>query len=95
MASITKPDPHTQIGEDKKRKYRITIKRDLCIGAASCSAIAPKTFGLDDKNIVLIKEGEWDKDDLILAAAQSCPVFAIIIEDMETGKQVFPEPTKN
>lgn len=94
MANVTRPNPNTEVGEDKKRKYRITIKRDLCIGAASCSAIASNTFGLDDKNIAFIKEGEWDEDDLILAAAQSCPVFAIIIEDLETGKQIFPEPSK-
>ncbi len=94
MATVTKPDPNTEIGQDTKRKYRITIKRDLCIGAASCSAIAPETFGLDDQNLAYIKEGEWDEDELILAAAQSCPVFAIIIEDLETGVQIFPVPEK-
>lgn len=88
---ITRPDPNTEVGENPKRRYRITIKRDLCIGAGSCVAIAPNTFDLDDKNIAIIKEGEWEEDDIILAAAQSCPVFAIIIEDLETGKRIFPE----
>ena len=94
MPTINRINENTHVGQSPKRKYKITIKRDLCIGAASCSAIAPNTFALDDKNLVLIKEGEWDEDELILAAAQSCPVFAIIIEDLETGKQIFPEPDK-
>ncbi len=88
---ITKPDENTEVGENKKRKYRIIIKRDLCIGAASCVAIAPNTFDMDGDNIAVIKEGEWDEEELILAAAQSCPVFAIIIEDAETGQRIFPE----
>lgn len=91
MAKVTQPNENTQTDTDKKSKYKITVKRDLCIGAASCSAIAPKTFELDDKNIAVIKEEEWDEDELILAAAQSCPVFAIIIENTETGEQIFPK----
>lgn len=71
-------------------KYRVEINRDICIGAASCVAIAGNSFKLDDKNKVLIVESEWDNDDLILAAAQSCPVFAIKIFDKESGKQIFP-----
>ena len=94
MATVQKIDEHTDMAQAPNRKYKITIKKDLCIGAASCSAIASNTFGLDDNNIVFIKEGEWDEDEIILAAAQSCPVFAIIIEDLETGKQIFPEPDK-
>lgn len=85
-------DKDTQVGTSKKSKYRITIKRDLCIGAVTCAALAGNTFDMDDDNIAIIKEEEWDEDELILAAAQSCPVFAIIIEDIETGRQIFPEP---
>lgn len=85
-------DENTQVGTSSKSKYKITLKRELCIGAASCVAIGNNTFDLDDQNIVIFKDGDWDEDDLILAAAQSCPVFAIIIEDIETGKQIFPEP---
>lgn len=92
-AQITKHDEnyHTSINPGKSR-YIVEIKRDVCIGAASCVAIGAETFGLDDQNKVFFLEGaEWDSDDLILAAAQSCPVFAIIIKDAATGKQIFPE----
>lgn len=89
-AQLQDIDEDTQQGTSPQSRYKVTIKKDLCIGAASCAAIAPATFGMDDNNIVYIHEGEWDEDDLILAAAQSCPVFAIIIEDLTTGKQIFP-----
>lgn len=90
-ANVTKPDENTHIGTSKKSRYRVIVKRDLCIGAASCAVLAGNTFAMDDGNLAVLLEGEWDEDEIILAAAQSCPVFAIVIEDVETGKQVFPE----
>lgn len=74
-----------------KSKYRLEIDREACIGAASCVAIAGQTFTLDEENKVLIVEGDWDSDEMVLAAAQSCPVFAIKVFDNETGAQIFPE----
>lgn len=85
-------DGDTHTGKNKKRRYIVEYRRDVCIGAASCAAIAGKTFQMDDENkAYIVEEGEWDEEDIILAAAQSCPVFAIIIKDAETGKQIFPE----
>lgn len=74
-----------------KSKYRIEIDREVCIGAASCVAIAGKTFTLDAENKVIVVEGDWDDDATVLAAAQSCPVFAIKVFDNITGRQIFPE----
>lgn len=91
LVTLTKEgDTHT--ASNKKRKYIIEYRRDVCIGAASCAAIAANTFQMDEENrAYILEDGEWDDEDLILAAAQSCPVFAIIIKDAETGKQIFPE----
>jgi len=89
-AQVTHPDENTEIATFSKSKYRVIMRKDLCIGAASCAAIAGNTFEMNDNNIAIIKEGEWDEDDLILAAAQSCPVLAIIIEDIQTGERIFP-----
>lgn len=70
--------------------YQITVDRDLCIGAATCYAIAPKVFVIDNENkAVVVDEGGAD-DETILEATQSCPVFAIKLIDKETGKQVYP-----
>lgn len=93
MATTIKKDDSDKIhsGSSDKSKYRIEIDREACIGAASCIAIGANTFTIDDKNKVLIIEGEWDNDEIVMAAAQSCPVFAIKIFDIQTGKQIFPD----
>ena len=71
-------------------KYKVTVLRDKCIGAASCVAIAPKVFGLDkDQKAFII--GQDELDDMKLLAAQSCPTAAIVITNVETGEQVWPK----
>lgn len=73
-------------------KYQVKVIRDKCIGAASCVAIAPKAFKLDDKQIaVILPTVEEESDDNLLLGAQSCPTAAIIVEDKETGEQVWPK----
>jgi len=75
-------------------KYKVKVIRDKCIGAASCVAIAAKTFKLDkeQKAVVLsqVQGEDGDSDDDKLLAAQSCPTAAIIVTD-ETGKQIWPK----
>ena len=71
-------------------KYKVKVIRSKCIAAASCVAIAPKVFGLDDKNLAYVIS-EDELDDMKLLAAQSCPTAAIVIEDIETGQQIWPE----
>lgn len=89
-----KKDGEFHVAKNKKKKFIIEYHRDVCIGAASCAAIAPLTFEMDEENKAYIVEtSEWDEEELILAAAQSCPVFAIIIKDGETGEQIFPDPS--
>ena len=88
-----------------KIKY-LMVDRELCIGAASCIAIYPEVFELDDENkaVILLKSGKKTSektdvdmlnvekldDDTLLLAAQSCPTAAIFLYDQE-GKQVYPE----
>jgi ferredoxin len=86
-------------------KIKIRVDEGLCIGAASCVAVAPATYQLNDENkaIVLDKSGadteqkyeRWlevspEEYDRILLGAQSCPTLAIYIYD-ENEKQIFPE----
>lgn len=75
-----------------RKIVRIEVKRDLCIGAASCIAVAPEAYELDEENIAIIKT-EWmnHSDEEILLSAQACPTLAIFCYDAE-GNQVFPEP---
>jgi ferredoxin len=86
-------------------KY-IKIDRDLCIGAASCVAVYPEIYELDEeaKAVVLKKDGDKTSDytsidllkcesiddDQLLLSAQSCPTGAIFLYD-EQGTQVYPD----
>ncbi len=74
----------------KSKKYKLRIDRDLCIGAASCVALAIKTFGLDAENKAIILDESGDSAEMIKLAAESCPTKAIILEDAETGEQEYP-----
>ncbi len=73
----------------KRGDMEIRIIRPLCISAATCVVYAPSTFDLDEDNIAIIKKGEWDKVEKIIAAAQSCPVLAIEIH--QKGKKIYPK----
>lgn len=73
----------------KKGDLEIRITRSKCISAATCVVYAPNTFDLDEDNIAIVKAGEWDKLEKVVAAAQSCP--AIAIEIYQKGKQVYPK----
>ncbi|MBI3980910.1 ferredoxin [Candidatus Microgenomates bacterium] len=74
----------------KVGKYKVKVLRDLCIGAASCVAISPKVFQLDSEAKAIILDQGDDTNENLLAAAQSCPVNAIIVED-ENGNQIWPK----
>lgn len=73
-------------------KYKVEVINEKCIGAASCVAIAPGTFRLNEQNIAEVISQNGDPDDMKLLAAQSCPTTAIVVTDTETGQQVWPIP---
>ncbi|MBT6691059.1 ferredoxin [Candidatus Parcubacteria bacterium] len=68
---------------------KIEVARELCTSVATCIAVAPGTFELDDEGIAIIKDIKGDDEKTILQAAQSCPVNAIILYD-DNGKQIHP-----
>ena len=70
--------------------YKTTIDRNLCIGAATCVAIAPQAFSLDgEAKAILLSSYSEESDESVLEAAKGCPVAAIILHD-QAGKQIFP-----
>lgn len=69
-------------------KYTIKLIQSKCIAAASCVAISPDIFTLNEANLVEIIEGGVDQEDNILLAAQSCPTGAIEIYEGEV--RVWP-----
>jgi ferredoxin len=74
----------------KIRGRTIRIDRNLCIGAGTCVAVAPKAWALDNEaKAIILDTAEEESDETQLEAAKSCPVMAIFITD-EKGKQIFP-----
>lgn len=91
--SAPQQPPQTLTGavtEKKIGKYTVTVERSKCISAASCVAIAPKVFELDEENLARVISQDGNDDEMKLLAAQSCPTAAIIVTDNETGEQVWP-----
>ena len=77
-------------GPKKIGKLTVTMDRNLCIGAASCIAVAPKTWALDNEaKAIFLDTTEEESPQDIIDSAKACPVAAIIIQD-ETGKQIYP-----
>lgn len=80
-----------------KKIKKIVVDRNLCIGAGPCVFAAGTVFELDGQRKAVMKKkagpsdsGPVDKealadqaitDDAIIAAAQSCPVRAILLYD--------------
>ena len=71
-------------------KLRITVDHDVCVGNAMCETFATNTFALNDNRQSEAVNQEGDSLDLILEAAENCPVSAIRVEDSETGETLFP-----
>jgi len=84
----------------------LLVDRDTCIGAASCVAVYPEVFELDEENkaVLNLEDGKHTSeetdvtalnvervdDESLMVAAQSCPVAAIYLYDQD-GNKVFPE----
>lgn len=91
MTDQVAKDPANPHGPLMIRNYKVHVDKDLCIGAATCVAIAPQTFMLDSEaKAIIIATAEQDSDEVILDAARGCPVAAISIED-QAGNKVFPK----
>lgn len=69
-------------------RYTVKVIQSKCIAAASCVAISPDVFKLNEANLVEIIENGKDEEDNIMLAAQSCPTGAIEIYEGE--KKVWP-----
>jgi ferredoxin len=69
-------------------KYKIVVIESKCIAAASCVAISPTLFTLNERNLVEMLENGTDELDNIMLAAQSCPTGAI--EIYEDDNKVWP-----
>ncbi|HBH45903.1 MAG: hypothetical protein A2445_00235 [Candidatus Jacksonbacteria bacterium RIFOXYC2_FULL_44_29] len=73
------------------RISKVVVLRDVCIGAAPCTVVAPDAFELDSEGKAVVKDS-WKNTagKTVLEAAQSCPVNAIEVYD-EAGTKIYPK----
>ncbi len=69
---------------------KITIDRLKCRGVRNCASIAPDVFDIDAEFKAVVLDPRGDDDATILKAAKFCPVQAILLDDEESGKRIFP-----
>jgi ferredoxin len=72
------------------RKLRVRVDHLLCVGNAMCETFAPNVFRLNEDRQSEAVNPAGDIEEKILEAAENCPMSAIIVEDAETGEQLFP-----
>ena len=77
-------------GGDGSQAARLGGPPGLCVGNAMCETFAPNVFRLNEDRQSEAVDPAGDSVEKILEAAENCPVSAIIVEDAETGEQLFP-----
>lgn len=91
-------DPQTKLFDEKNpsgpvlaNNLKVWVDRNLCIGAATCVAVAPKTFNLDSEaKAVILSTIKEDTPETVIEAAKACPVMAVFVED-DKGNRIFPK----
>ena len=73
-----------------ERRIRIRVDHDRCVGSTMCIQYAPEVFALNDGRQATVANRDGGTPALIREAAEQCPVSAIILEDEDTGEQIFP-----
>jgi ferredoxin len=71
-------------------KLSITVNKTRCIGSGDCVETAPGVFQLDGDEKSEAYNPTGAADNVIIAAARSCPVKAITVVDQDTDTQLFP-----
>jgi ferredoxin len=81
------------MGETQERTVaglKVVIEREVCIGSANCTKLAPDVFVLDAQGIVTFQPDAPDIDrERLLEACGVCPVDALHAFDAG-GRQLVP-----
>jgi ferredoxin len=72
--------------QNAARCWRIEIDPRICVGSATCIAVAPDHFAFDDDDRSQPVLEMAEPDSALLTAAQMCPTGALTVTDTATGK---------
>ncbi|WP_107657789.1 ferredoxin [Nocardia suismassiliense] len=70
--------------------WRIEVDRTTCLGSGMCTGLAPNHFTLVEGRSSPLTD-LVPPDDLLIDAAESCPIEAILIREEESGAILAPE----
>jgi ferredoxin len=70
-------------------KWQVEVDRGACIGTGMCAAGASAYFRLEDGRSTAVQDFV-EPDELVVDAAESCPVEAILVRDGD-GAVIAPE----
>lgn len=68
----------------------VKIDHNRCVGSTMCIQYAPGVFALNTNRQSTVINAAGESVDRLRAAAEQCPMEAIILEDPDTGEQIFP-----
>ena len=72
----------------------VNVEESICIACCSCETIAPEVFTIDKTSNMNPKSRVYNskgaKNLKIMNAAETCPTKAIIVDDLESKKRIFP-----
>ena len=72
----------------------VNVDKSLCIGCCSCETIAPKVFSVDKLTHFNPKSSVYNlhgaNEEKIMDAAQTCPTKAILVDDKDTERRLYP-----
>ena len=78
----------------KKAELGVQVDKSLCIGCCSCETIAPEVFSVDKTKQMNPKSHVYNRKGAsnlkILNAAETFPTKAILVDDLDEGKRIFP-----
>ena len=72
------------------KPLRIEIDRDACAACDICRETAPSTFEIDAEAKAAVKDPEGDPREVIIRAAEGCPMNAITVFDGDSGEKLVP-----
>jgi ferredoxin len=87
---VEAPPAAQRPGAGTADRWHVEVDRSLCIGSAQCIHHAPDGFRLDTARQSHPVDPDTDANERVLAAAESCPVEAIMITLARNGEPVFP-----
>jgi ferredoxin len=74
---------------------RIVVDLNKCLGYAQCVPLAPEVLELSGEEALMYDPNPSENQRLrVLRAAASCPVQAILVDQLDAKEEVQREPDK-